>query len=136
MDNQRVRILIVDDDQEFCDVVKDYLTNQGFHIDAVHDGIDMKKYLSEQRIDLIILDVMLPGEDGLSLARQLRAEESPIPIIMLSAAGDEVDRVLGLELGADHYLTKQTNQLTRTFSSCTRSITGATPQSSESQDTQ
>jgi len=109
MENQRVRILIVDDDQEFCDVVKDYLTNQGFHIDAVHDGIDMKRYLSEQRIDLIILDVMLPGEDGLSLARQLRAEESPIPIIMLSAAGDEVDRVLGLELGADHYLTKPTS---------------------------
>lgn len=108
MNNQR-QILMVDDDREFCSVVKDYLTAQGFQTDVVYDGIAMKQYLSQQLADLIILDVMLPGEDGLSLARWLRVEHGQIPIIMFSAAGDEVDRVLGLELGADHYLTKPTS---------------------------
>lgn len=106
MNKQRQQLLIVDDDQSFCQIIKDYLNSQGFDITAVHDGIAMKQYLSDHTVDLIILDVMLPGENGFSLARQLRADNHQQPIIILSAAADEVDRVVGLEIGADDYVTK------------------------------
>lgn len=106
MEKQRQQLLIVDDDQSFCQIIKDYLSSQGFDIVAVHDGIAMKQYLSDHTVDLIILDVMLPGENGFSLARRLRADNHQQPIIILSAAGDEVDRVVGLEIGADDYVTK------------------------------
>jgi len=106
MDNQREQLLMVDDDQIFCGVVKDYLTNQGFNVAVVYNGVAMTQYLSEHIVDLLILDVMLPDEDGLSLARWLRAENYQQPIIMLSAAREEADRVVGLEIGADDYLTK------------------------------
>jgi two-component system phosphate regulon response regulator OmpR len=106
MEKSLPQLLIVDDDQSFCQIIKDYLSSQGFNIVAVHDGIMMKQYLSTHTVDLIILDVMLPGENGFSLARQLRATNHQQPIIMLSAAGEEVDRVVGLEIGADDYITK------------------------------
>ena len=98
-------ILIVDDHREIRDLVSRALTKEGFRVSAAADGRAMRKVLADSRIDLILLDLMLPGEDGLSLCRSLRAESS-IPIIMLTAKGDEVDRVIGLEMGADDYLPK------------------------------
>ena len=98
-------ILIVDDHREIRDLVSRALTKEGFRVSAAADGRAMRKVLADSRIDLILLDLMLPGEDGLSLCRALRAE-SNIPIIMLTAKGDEVDRVIGLEMGADDYLPK------------------------------
>jgi two-component system OmpR family response regulator len=98
-------ILIVDDHREIRDLVARALTKEGFRVSAAADGRAMRKILADSRIDLVLLDLMLPGEDGLSLCRTLRAE-SNIPIIMLTAKGDEVDRVIGLEMGADDYLPK------------------------------
>ncbi len=98
-------ILIVDDHREIRDLVSRALTKEGFRVSAAADGRAMRKILADGRIDLILLDLMLPGEDGLSLCRSLRAE-SAIPIIMLTAKGEEVDRVIGLEMGADDYLSK------------------------------
>ena len=98
-------ILIVDDHREIRDLVSRALTKEGFRVSAAADGRGMRKVLADSRIDLILLDLMLPGEDGLSLCRALRTELS-IPIIMLTAKGDELDRVIGLEMGADDYLPK------------------------------
>ena len=98
-------ILIVDDHREIRDLVSRALTKEGFRVSTAADGRAMRKVLADGRIDLILLDLMLPGEDGLSLCRALRAE-SNVPIIMLTAKGDEVDRVIGLEMGADDYLPK------------------------------
>jgi two-component system, OmpR family, response regulator len=98
-------ILIVDDHREIRDLVSRALTKEGFRVSVAADGRAMRKVLDDSRIDLILLDLMLPGEDGLSLCRSVRAE-SRIPIIMLTAKGDEVDRVIGLEMGADDYLPK------------------------------
>lgn len=98
-------ILIVDDHREIRDLVSRALSKEGFRVSVAADGRAMRKVLADSRIDLILLDLMLPGEDGLSLCRSLRAE-SRIPIIMLTAKGDEVDRVIGLEMGADDYLPK------------------------------
>ena len=98
-------ILIVDDHREIRDLVSRALTKEGFRVSVAADGRAMRKTLADSRIDLILLDLMLPGEDGLSLCRSVRAE-SRIPIIMLTAKGDEVDRVIGLEMGADDYLPK------------------------------
>lgn len=98
-------ILIVDDHREIRDLVSRALTKEGFRISTAGDGRAMQKVLADGHIDLILLDLMLPGEDGLSLCRTLRAE-SNIPIIMLTAKGEEIDRVIGLEMGADDYLAK------------------------------
>ncbi len=98
-------ILIVDDHREIRDLVSRALTKEGFRVSTAADGRAMRKVLADSRIDLILLDLMMPGEDGLSLCRSLRSESS-IPIIMLTAKGDEVDRVIGLEMGADDYLPK------------------------------
>jgi two-component system OmpR family response regulator len=98
-------ILVVDDHREIRDLVARALSKEGFRVSAAADGRAMRKVLADSRIDLILLDLMLPGEDGLSLCRALRTE-SNIPIIMLTAKGDEVDRVIGLEMGADDYLPK------------------------------
>jgi two-component system, OmpR family, response regulator len=98
-------ILIIDDHREIRDLVSRALTKEGFRVSAAADGRAMHKVLADSRIDLILLDLMLPGEDGLSLCRTLRGQ-SNIPIIMLTAKGDEVDRVVGLEMGADDYLPK------------------------------
>lgn len=101
-------ILIVDDDPELRELLGDYLRKNGFRVTAVEGGPGMKTTLEHQRIDLIILDLMLPGEDGLVLCRNLRVD-SEIPIIMLTARGDDMDRILGLEMGADDYLPKPFN---------------------------
>jgi two-component system OmpR family response regulator len=98
-------ILIVDDHGEIRQLVSRALANEGFRVSVAPDGRAMRQVLANSRIDLILLDLMLPGEDGLSLCRDLRAQ-SNVPIIMLTAKGDEVDRVIGLEMGADDYLPK------------------------------
>jgi two-component system OmpR family response regulator len=98
-------ILIVDDHSEIRDLVGRALAKEGFRVSAAADGRAMRKVMADSRVDLVLLDLMLPGEDGLSLCRALRAK-SNIPIIMLTAKGDEIDRVVGLELGADDYVAK------------------------------
>ncbi len=103
--NDGPHILIVDDHREMRDLVSRALAKEGFRVSTAADGKAMRKVLADANIDLILLDLMLPGEDGLSLCRSLRAE-SDMPIIMLTAKGDEVDRVIGLEMGADDYLPK------------------------------
>ena len=98
-------ILIVDDHREIRDLVSRALTKEGFRVSAAADGRAMRKVMADGRIDLILLDLMLPGEDGLALCRAVRTDFN-IPIIMLTAKGEEVDRVIGLEMGADDYLSK------------------------------
>jgi two-component system OmpR family response regulator len=103
--NSPPHILVVDDHREIRDLVSRALMKEGFRVTTAADGRSMHKMLADAHVDLILLDLMLPGEDGLSLCRGLRAE-SNIPIIMLTAKGDEIDRVVGLEMGADDYLPK------------------------------
>lgn len=98
-------ILVVDDHREIRDLVARALAKEGFRVSTAADGKAMRKLLADARIDLILLDLMLPGEDGLTLCRAVRAQ-SDVPIIMVTAKGEEVDRVIGLELGADDYLPK------------------------------
>jgi two-component system, OmpR family, response regulator len=98
-------ILVVDDDREIRDLVSRLLKKENFRVSSASDGKSMLKELENSKIDLIILDLMMPGEDGLTLCRNLRVT-SAIPIIMLTAKGEEFDRVLGLEMGADDYLAK------------------------------
>ncbi len=98
-------ILVVDDQQEIRDVVQEYLTGEGFRVSTANDGAGMRRVLSQAPADLVILDLMLPGEDGLTLARALRSQ-SGIGIIILTGRGETVDRIIGLEMGADDYLPK------------------------------
>ena len=98
-------ILIVDDDAEIRSLLANYLVKNGLRATAVSDGRAMWKALEGGRVDLIVLDLMLPGDDGLTLCRNLRAK-SEIPVIMLTARGEETDRIVGLEMGADDYLAK------------------------------
>ncbi len=106
---QQQRVLVVDDDIRLRDLLGKYLTEQGFTVDLVNDGSEMEKKLTHNRYDMIVLDLMLPGEDGLSLCRRLRGRGEHVPIIMLTAKGDEIDRIIGLEMGADDYLPKPFN---------------------------
>jgi two-component system OmpR family response regulator len=99
-------ILIVDDDAEIRSLLGTYLTRNGLKVTAVADGKAMWRALDAARVDLIVLDLMLPGDDGLTLCRELRARKMDEPVIMLTARGDETDRIVGLEMGADDYLPK------------------------------
>jgi DNA-binding response OmpR family regulator len=101
-------ILVVDDDAGLRELLQQYLGAQGYHVATVADGVAMDAHRAAHPVDLIILDLMLPGEDGLSLARRLRTQ-SDLPVIMLSARGEDVDRIVGLEVGADDYLAKPFN---------------------------
>jgi len=101
-------LLVVDDDPEICELTSAYLTQQGFDVHCVGGGEAMDAYLAEHEVDLVILDLMLPGEDGLTLARRIKGE-ADIPIIIVSAQGDDVDRIVGLEVGADDYIAKPFN---------------------------
>lgn len=105
MINSADHILVVDDDPEIRHLLKQYLEKNGYQVTTVGDGGGMWMALDRSRIDLVVLDLMLPGTDGLELCRDLRAR-SKMPVIMLTARGDEMDRVLGLEMGADDYLAK------------------------------
>jgi DNA-binding response OmpR family regulator len=102
------KILVVDDDPGLRELLKDYLSSQGYQVGTVADGLAMELHLKQEAVDLVILDLMLPGEDGLTLARKLKARGN-LPIIMLSARGEDVDRIVGLEVGADDYLAKPFN---------------------------
>jgi CheY-like chemotaxis protein len=102
-------ILIVDDDRDIRDLLSEYLQKQGYRTTVAADGRAMRAVLSRSEPALIVLDLMLPGEDGLTLCREVRAH-SDIPIIMLTARGEEVDRIVGLEMGADDYLSKRCGQ--------------------------
>lgn len=102
------RILVVDDDQKLRDLLSRYLDEQGYEVEVAKDGEDMDRVLPGFSPHLIVLDLMMPGEDGLSIARRLRAD-SNMPIIILSAKGEEIDKIVGLEMGADDYLAKPFN---------------------------
>jgi two-component system, OmpR family, response regulator len=102
------RILMVDDDPGIRDVVSDFLTRHGYVVETAADSQQMEKILAKEPVDLVVLDVMLPGEDGLAICRRLSRPDGPA-IIMLSAMGEETDRIVGLELGADDYLPKPCN---------------------------
>ncbi|MFG1296933.1 MULTISPECIES: response regulator [Xanthobacter] len=101
-------ILLVEDDREIRSLLADFLGREGFGVLAAEDGVTMDRLLHSARPDLVVLDLMLPGEDGLSICRRLRARSS-LPILMLTAKGDDVDRIVGLEMGADDYLPKPFN---------------------------
>ena len=101
-------ILIVDDDKEIRDLVARFLRKHGYRVTGAQNGRDMRETLAGADVDLVILDLMLPGEDGLTLCRDLRAKSS-VPVVMLTAAGDDTDRIVGLEMGADDYLPKPFN---------------------------
>ncbi|WP_040570683.1 response regulator [Methyloversatilis thermotolerans] len=103
--NAPARILVVDDDPDLRELLRDYLGKQDMDVRTVADGAGLRAALEREPCDLLILDIMLPGEDGLSLCREIRAR-SKLPILMLTARGDELDRIIGLEMGADDYLPK------------------------------
>ncbi len=103
------KILMVDDDLRMRELLQQYLTEQGFDIKTVSDSAEMDVALAEESFNLLVLDLMLPGEDGLAICRRLRGANNLTPIIMLTARGDEVDRIIGLEMGADDYLPKPFN---------------------------
>ena len=103
------RILMVDDDPGIRDVVSDFLGRHGYRVETAADAEEMERALARGPVDLIVLDVMMPGEDGLAVCRRLTSSESAPPIIMLSAMGEDTDRIVGLELGADDYLAKPCN---------------------------
>lgn len=108
MDVENANLLVVDDDPELRELTQAYLEQQGFSVACVESGEAMDAYLADQTVDLIILDLMLPGEHGLSIAQRLK-KHSSIPIIIVSAQGEDVDRIVGLEVGADDYLAKPFN---------------------------
>nr|MBO8918878.1 response regulator [Proteus mirabilis] len=103
------KVLIVDDDLRLRSLLERYLTEQGFQIRTAANSDQMDRLLTRESIHLIVLDLMLPGEDGLSICRRLRSQNNPIPIIMVTAKGEEVDRIVGLEIGADDYISKPFN---------------------------
>ncbi len=103
------KILVVDDDVRLRSLLERYLSEQGFQVRSVANGEQMDRLLTRENFHLMVLDLMLPGEDGLSICRRLRSANNNIPILMLTAKGDEVDRIMGLEIGADDYLPKPFN---------------------------
>ncbi|MDR2853182.1 MAG: two-component system response regulator OmpR [Burkholderiaceae bacterium] len=107
--NQSDKILVVDDDVRIRDLVRRYLTQEGFEVSVAEDGKALGRTLQREVVDLIVLDLMLPGEDGLSICRRLRTARDHTPIIMLTAKDEDVDRIVGLEIGADDYLGKPFN---------------------------
>lgn len=99
-------LLLIDDDQELCELLGSWLTQEGFAVRACHDGESARQALADQAPAAVVLDVMLPDGSGLELLKQLRSEHAELPVLMLSARGEPLDRILGLELGADDYLAK------------------------------
>ncbi|HGE6029276.1 TPA: two-component system response regulator OmpR [Vibrio cholerae] len=103
------KVLVVDDDARLRALLERYLSEQGFQVRSVANGEQMDRLLTRENFHLMVLDLMLPGEDGLSICRRLRNSNNMIPILMLTAKGDEIDRIVGLEVGADDYLPKPFN---------------------------
>ncbi|WP_429059406.1 response regulator [Aeromonas veronii] len=108
MNQGNTHILVVDDHSEIRDLLKRFLEQHGLRVSCARDGKEMKRLLEEREFDLLVLDLMMPGEDGLTICRELRVK-SNLPIIMLTAMGEETDRIIGLEMGADDYLAKPFN---------------------------
>jgi two-component system phosphate regulon response regulator OmpR len=108
MINGKEHVLVVDDDAALRGLLTRYLSENGYAVTAVADGVEMTTAMAQQKPDMVILDLMLPGEDGFALARHLRSD-GDIPIVMLSARGEDIDRIVGLEIGADDYLPKPFN---------------------------
>jgi two-component system phosphate regulon response regulator OmpR len=109
MTQETKKVLVVDDDLRLRSLLERYLKEQGFLVRTVADAEQMDRFLERENYHLLVLDLMLPGEDGLSICKRLRGNDNKIPIIMLTAKGDEVDKIIGLELGADDYLSKPFN---------------------------
>lgn len=109
MNESSERILVVDDDGRLRALLERYLTEQGYQVRAVGESEQMDRLLTRETFHLIVLDLMLPGEDGISICKRLRQKENNIPIIMLTAKSDDVDRIIGLEVGADDYMPKPFN---------------------------
>lgn len=109
METRKKRILLIDDDSRLCSLLSEYLTEHGFIIDTLQDTPVAEKYLTRKNIDLLILDRMLPTEDGIHFLARLRHEQPQLPVIMLTAKNTDIDRITGLELGADDYLAKPFN---------------------------
>ncbi len=107
-ESESANLLVVDDDPELRELIQAYLEQQGFNVTCVESGEAMDAYLREHDIDLLILDLMLPGEHGLSIAKRVK-DQTRYPIIIVSAQGEDVDRIVGLEVGADDYLSKPFN---------------------------
>src|ERR1700712_1774086 len=103
---QMHRIIVLDDDAELRNMLQRFLTGHGFYVRVVADGMQLDRYLQREPYDLLVLDLMMEPEDGLSVCRRLRTEGHTLPILMLTAKGDPVDKVIGLETGADDYLAK------------------------------
>lgn len=108
MDTVQQTLLVVDDDEGIRELLSRYLIEQGFQVETARDAVEMDGYLAKHAPDLVILDLMLPGEDGLSIAKRIR-NQFGLPIIMVSARGDDIDRIVGLEVGADDYMPKPFN---------------------------
>lgn len=106
MDTSPPRLAVLDDDAQLRNLLRRYLSEKGYRVDAAGNAAELERLLLRRGYALLILDLMLPGEDGLSLCRRLRARGETVPVIMLTAKGDEADRVAGLEIGADDYLPK------------------------------
>jgi two-component system phosphate regulon response regulator OmpR len=131
----KTRILVVDDDQRLRDLLVKYLSGEGYDVKAVADSKAMDKQLGRDRYDLLVLDLMLPGEDGLAICRRLGSQQTSPAIIMLTAKGDDVDRIVGLEMGADDYLPKPFNPkelLARIKAVLRRRVPGGPPGAPES----
>ena len=109
MADQQKKILVVDDDVRLRELLQRYLSEQGFAVKVASDAKEMDVVLNNETIDLLVLDLMLPGEDGLSICRRIRNTTASLPVVMLTARGEEVDRIVGLEMGADDYLPKPFN---------------------------
>jgi two-component system phosphate regulon response regulator OmpR len=109
MDRSPSTVLIVDDDSRTRSLLRSYLEEMGFRVSVSENGSRLEHTLETQKVDVLVLDLMLPGEDGLTLCRRLRGKGLDVPIIMLTARGSDVDRIIGLELGADDYLPKPFN---------------------------
>ncbi len=123
------RLLVVDDDKELCELLSDYLSQEGFEVTCVHDGDTAARQVTAQEYDLMVLDVMLPKKNGFDVLREVRASQR-LPVLMLTARGDEVDRIVGLEMGADDYLSKPCNprELTARIRSIIRRSEALPPQ--------
>lgn len=109
MSEKQALIYVVDDDAGIRDLLAEYLTGQGFSVACAEGGAALDGLLEQAQPDLLVLDLMMPGEDGLSIARRMKGRANAAPIIMLSAKGEDIDRIIGLEVGADDYLPKPFN---------------------------
>jgi DNA-binding response OmpR family regulator len=130
------RVLIIDDDEKLCKLLMEYLNNNGFRAICISDGSGVLRTLSSESPDIIILDVMLPGKDGLEVLKEIRRDHA-IPVIMLTAKGEDTDRIVGLELGADDYLAKPFNPrelLARMKAVLRRTGHGEEPESARKED--